>query len=96
MKMIYSAWARQNEVQACCLLEGVEPLKFPDGTIDPECEVLLYSFEANSGEEAMAIYYIRQGWGNYEPEGDSIGCPQCGSYYYPEGSGQCWNCSHID
>lgn len=96
MKKTYSAWARKNEIQAHCLLEGTEPLKFPDGTVDEECQVKLYSFEANSHEEAMAIYYIRQGWGAYHPEGAPENCPQCGSNYYPHGSGECWNCAHVD
>lgn len=76
--------------------DGTKSLKLPDGTIDEECQVKLYSFEANSHEEAMALYYIRKGWGSYHPEGESKRCPQCGSYYYPDGSGECWNCLHVD
>jgi len=94
MKKTYSAWALKGEKIAHALSYGKEPLRFPNGEIDEECEVMLYSFEACSHEEAMAIYYIRQGWAPYKPEGEAAPCPECGSMLYPKGSNECWSCNY--
>lgn len=57
---------------------------------------LIYEFKAASGEEASTIHYERQGWKPYQPIGESAVCPnQCGSFYYPLGSGDCPVCGHI-
>jgi hypothetical protein len=56
---------------------------------------LLYSFTAHTGEEAMAIHHLRQGWAPYVPHGAAAPCPACASTYYPEGYGDCWHCGHI-
>ncbi len=90
----YSVWATKGDLIGHTLMEGVEPLRFNDGTKDPEAEVMLYSFEAETYEEAMSIYYLRQGWAPYKPEGEAEPCPKCGSNYYPKGSGYCWKCSY--
>jgi hypothetical protein len=57
--------------------------------------VLQYSFVAHSGEEAMAIHALRQGWAPYLPMGDAGACPTCNATYYPQGYGDCWRCGHI-
>jgi hypothetical protein len=57
--------------------------------------VMLYEFAAATGEEAMAIHCLRQGWAPYMPMGKSAPCPQCGATYYPECYGDCWRCGHI-
>ncbi len=57
--------------------------------------VLQYSFVAHTGEEAMAIHSLRQGWAPYLPMGDAAPCPTCGANYYPECYGDCWRCGHI-
>ena len=53
---------------------------------------LLFEFEAATSEEASAIYTLRMGWGAYRPMGEAAPCPDCGAWYYPEGSGECWRC----
>jgi hypothetical protein len=57
--------------------------------------VMLYSFIAHTGEEAMAIHTLRQGWAPYLPMGESAPCPTCGAVYFPLGYGDCWRCGHI-
>jgi hypothetical protein len=57
--------------------------------------VLQYAFIAHSGEEAMAIHALRQGWGPYVPMGQAAPCPTCSANYYPEGYGDCWRCGHM-
>jgi hypothetical protein len=57
--------------------------------------VLQYAFVAHSGEEAMAIHALRQGWAPYLPMGAAAPCPTCGANYYPQGYGDCWRCGHI-
>jgi hypothetical protein len=64
------------------------------GTLS-ERAVLQYEFAAETGEEAMAIHSLRQGWGPYLPMGDAAPCPTCGTAYYPLGYGDCWRCGHI-
>ena len=57
--------------------------------------MLLYSFVAHTGEEAMAIHSLRQGWSPYVPAGEAVPCPTCGTPYYSEGYSDCWRCGHI-
>jgi hypothetical protein len=57
---------------------------------------LIHVIEAATGEEASAIYNLRMGFEPYKPAGKPAKCPKdCGSYYYPEGSGQCPYCGDI-
>jgi hypothetical protein len=56
---------------------------------------LQYTITAQTGEEAMAIHYLRQGWAPYVPMGQAAPCPKCEAQYYPEGYGDCWRCGHI-
>ena len=56
---------------------------------------LLYTFPAETPEEAMAIHHLRQGWAPYQPRGEPAACPQCGAKYFPRGSGDCWRCGHV-
>ena len=56
----------------------------------------LYSVEADTPEEAMAIHHIKMGWEPYKPIGEPQKCPKdCGSYFYPKGSGVCPKCGQI-
>jgi hypothetical protein len=57
--------------------------------------VMLYRFIAHTGEEAMAIHALRQGWPPYVPMGEYAPCPTCGAVYFPLGYGDCWRCGHI-
>ena len=56
---------------------------------------LEYAIEADTYEEACAIHNLRQGWGVYKPMGEPQNCPKCNSWFYPEGSGECWQCGRI-
>jgi hypothetical protein len=56
----------------------------------------LYFIFADTWEEAMSIYYLRNGWEPYSPEGFPKECPnKCGFFYYPNGSGECPKCGLI-
>jgi hypothetical protein len=57
--------------------------------------VLLYSVEASSWEEAMAVHHLRMGYEPYKPLGKPAPCSNCGALVYVEGSGQCWRCSQL-
>ncbi|MBE7368689.1 hypothetical protein [Ramlibacter pallidus] len=55
----------------------------------------VFQIEASTFEEAMSIYSLRMGWGPYRPMGEPAACSNCGSWLYPEGSGECWQCGKI-
>ena len=94
MKRILTAWGRNQDEQPHILVQGENALKFANGNVDPECQKLFWKFDACSYEEAMAIYYTRLGWAPYKPTGESQPCPKCAAMFYPEGSGQCWQCDY--
>lgn len=89
----WQAWERDG----CITLtprESVEQLR-RSGQIELDSK-FLYEFSAATGEEASTIHYERQGWGPYRPLGDPVPCPHnCGSEYYPQGSGDCSVCGHL-
>ena len=93
-KRIFTAWGREDEEYPHMLVGGEEPLKFNDGSTDPDCQKKFFTISACTSEEAMAIYHLRQGWEPYRPEGKATYCPECGALHYPNGSGMCWSCSH--
>jgi hypothetical protein len=55
----------------------------------------LVDLEANTFEEALAVYHVRMGWEPFKPVGEPRSCPKCGAFFYPEGSGECWRCGKI-
>jgi len=55
----------------------------------------LYSVEANSWEEAMAIHHLRMGYAPYKPCGVPEPGLDCGALVYVDGSGQCWQCGRF-
>ena len=55
----------------------------------------LFDVQAGNWEEACAIYHLRMGYAPYAPMGDAQPCPKCGSWFYPHGSGECWQCGKI-
>jgi len=57
---------------------------------------LLHVIFADTPEEASAVHHVKMGWDAYRPPGSPKLCPnRCGSYYYPEGSGECPICGII-
>ena len=93
MKRVFTAWRSLDGLQTS-LVHGEAPPRFANGELQPDCEVKLWRLEVGSYEEAMAIHNLRRGCGPYIPQGQAAPCPRCGSMYYPENSGQCWNCDH--
>ena len=93
-KSIFTAWGMEEDEYPHALVGGDKPITFGDGSTDPECEKAFYTIEACTWEEAMAIYYIRQGWDPYRPNGEATPCPECGALHYSHGSGSCWQCDH--
>jgi len=44
----------------------------------------------------MEKYHELMGWADYKPMGAVQNCPNdCGSVFYPEGSGECRNCGKV-
>lgn len=86
----YSVWVNQSDSLDRMLIKGTEP-NF--NAWDTDRILMLYAFEASTWEEAMSIYYLRQGWAPYKPLGDAQPCPICKEYYYPCDSGECWKCN---
>lgn len=57
---------------------------------------VIRTFEASTFEEASTKHHQLMGWEPYRPMGEAADCPrECGSIYYPEGSGECPNCGSI-
>ncbi len=74
--------------------EGIKQLK-DKGLFFGEA-VLLHVIMADTSEEAMAVHHIKMGWEPYKPAGNPQLCPNnCGSCFYPEGSGECPKCGKI-
>lgn len=91
---VYECWSDPED-------NGISLLRFQDvaenraqGQLSARAK-RLYSFIAHTGEEAMAIHCLRQGWAPYVPMGEAAPCPTCQTPYYPQGYGDCWRCGHI-
>jgi hypothetical protein len=89
MKRRYEVWV-SGEESTLATPESIVERK-SQGLLNPEA-TLRYVIEANTWEEASAIYHLRSGFGPYQPLGLAAPCPQCAALCYPEGSGQCWQC----
>ena len=74
------------------LSSGTERPKTGDGSDAPDFGGRLWTFEAATYEEAMAIYHLRCGYQPYLPNGRASPCPRCGALLYAQGSAQCWRC----
>ncbi len=91
---LYECWSDPTD-------NGITLLRYQDvqrnrdmGQLSDQ-SILLYRFVAHTGEEAMAIHALRQGWAPYLPMGEGAPCPNCKANYFPEGYGDCWCCGHI-
>ena len=94
VKRIYQCWKSSDRTDITfATIEGIKELK-QKGLI-PEDAYLEYTLEAATFEEACAIHDLRQGWGAYKPMGEAEPCPKCNSWFYPQGSGECWRCGKI-
>jgi len=90
MKRVFSAWGMEGCELAYRLAEGTD--RPPHSEETPR---LLWTVEAGSFEEAMAIRNLRNGWEPYCPSGEPSACPKCAAIYYPDDFGQCWRCDHV-
>ena len=70
MKRVFTAWGKHEGEPPHALSGGEGPPRFTNGEADPNCKILTWRIEANSWEEAMAIYHLRQGWEPYRPGGN--------------------------
>ena len=93
--MRFEAWSSANGTEVCVATEAqARELRAAKSLGDyPK---LMYSIEASTWEEAMAVHHIRMGWEPYQPSGEAQPCPhKCGALYYPQGSGFCRNCGRV-
>ena len=86
----FTVWGENGEPGA--LSSGTERPKTADGSDVPNLGERLWTIDAATYEEAMAIYNLRCGHEPYLPSGQASPCPRCGALIYARGSGQCWRC----
>jgi hypothetical protein len=91
---VYQGWADPEDSSITLLRAEKVVAARAQGQMSDQA-TMLYSFVAHTGEEAMAIHSLRQGWSPYLPNGAAAPCPSCGTPFYPEGYGDCWRCGHI-
>ena len=87
----YYVWEHESGNSVTC---QPTPLLMKDGKPFDDVNELLYIIEAATWEEAMSIHHLRMGWEPYDPGGKAQKCPNCGAFFYPEGSGLCWSCGN--
>jgi len=91
-------WSEAMPVYEAWKTDDGATLTTPDGIAEQTAKGLLtnarflWRIEAATWEEAMSIYNLRMGFGPYKPNGQPARCPRCSGWYYPEGSGECWQC----
>ena len=74
MKKVYEAW--QWDAGCSMAFAPVESIQEQRAIgLLPEDARLLHRVEADTLEEAMAVHYIKMGWGPYVPEGEPEECP---------------------
>jgi hypothetical protein len=91
---LYECWSDPKEL-SLSLLKNQYVAELRSRGLLSDQAIMLYQFVAHTGEEAMAIHALRQGWAPYLPQGDATPCPICATAFYPEGYGDCWRCGHI-
>ncbi len=94
MGVIYRAYRDEIFGYTALFTVESEAKERSQGLLSPNAE-FLWSIEADTLEEASAIYNLRMGFEPYVPMGDPAQCPKCGAWFYPEGSGECWRCGRI-
>lgn len=92
-RYVFEAWTNEDRTQVAFWPRSAIDLK---RSAFSDMVHLLFSIDADSYEEAMAVYYVRMGFDPYKPQGKPVECPnECGAHYYPEGSGECPICGSI-
>ncbi len=90
----YECWSDPADSSLCLLRFCDVHAARQQGHLSDQA-ICLYQIIAHTGEEAMAIHYLRQGWAPYVPMGETASCPTCSTPYFPLGYGDCWRCGHI-
>lgn len=62
----------------------------PQLDLDNKPMRLIYTLQAETGEEASAVHYLRMGFSPYYPMGEAIKCPKCSHGHYYLGGGYCY------
>ena len=93
----YQVWVSPDRTEFSYILaESSDIKKEKESGLMHKDAFLLHEIIASNQEEAMSIINLRLGYGPYKPQGKPELCPKgCGSYFYPEGSGQCAYCGKI-
>ena len=96
MRRAYEVWQDSSDDSLTfASVENVQELRRKN-LLSPTA-TLLFKIEADTPEEANAIYHVRMGWEPYQPMGLAVSCPKgCGAVFYPKGSGMCRNCGEVD
>lgn len=94
MRKRYRAYRGKNGMSFGFHCEESETQSRNKGLLSDDAE-LLWEIEADTPEEAHAIFNLRMGFGPYNPMGHWLPCPKCGSAFYPYGSSECWRCGPI-
>ena len=91
MKRTYEAWQDPDGLATTFTpRENIQELR--DKNLLAPNATLLFSVDADTFEEAMAIFHLRMGYEPFSPIGESSPCPKCGAQLYASGSGECWRC----
>jgi hypothetical protein len=89
----WEAWECEDGSITFSTAEGIRASQEPEGSKPVR---LLHSLQAATHEEARSISNLRMGLDPYQPNGQGVKCPNgCGSFYYPEGSGDCPYCGNV-
>ena len=90
----WEAWIEGDAELTFSTVNRIEEMK-ARGLL-PDRAKLLHRISAETPEEAHAILHLRMGRDPYRPIGEAIPCPNnCGSSFYPEGSGICPYCGKV-
>jgi len=84
----YSVWS--DGEGGITMVVGDDIPRFADGTPQGSKNSLLFTIDAATLDEAMAIRNLRLGRAPYRPGGKAADCPNCAATYYPESFGGCW------
>jgi hypothetical protein len=87
----YEIWRSDEESSLVCATDLSITDMRARGVMASDAQFVC-AFDAATMEEAMAIRNLRMGWEPFRPQGAPGRCSNCGSWYYPEGSGECWQC----
>lgn len=89
----FEAW--QDPEGATTFASSAAIVEYRTKKLLSDSAVHIYTVEASSWEEAMAVHHLRMGYGPYKPQGKPVPCSNCSALVYVDGSGQCWQCGQF-